>query len=242
MLPFRAAILNTFLIALFLFAVQQGQAAPDLQTVIYKVYVTDVRDGQFIVSWTTNVSSTGRVDWGTTTALGNITPHPVVSTTTHYVAVDTGLAPNTLYYFQVTSDSTVENNGGTYFTVTTGPTLGIPSPGKTLYGYVYQSNGTTPVSDAIVYLQLQNADASGSTGNSQWVTARTDGTGLWFFSNLNDARTSNAGSYFAFSDSTDNLRIVAQGGIPGVSGPKPLPTEVIVPVPTSLSSAIRLNS
>jgi phosphodiesterase/alkaline phosphatase D-like protein len=99
--------------------VGHSAAAPDRQGALHKVYITDVRDNQFVVSWTTDTPSNGQVEWGTTTALGSTTADGVASTTTHYVVI-TGLAPSTVYYFQVRSGSLVDNNHGSYYTVTTG--------------------------------------------------------------------------------------------------------------------------
>ena len=204
-------------IGLLTIGVGQSMAAPDQQGALHRIFITDVRDTQFVVSWTTDTPSNGQVEWGTTTALGSITSDGVVSTTTHYVPI-TGLIPGTPYYFQVRSGSLLDNNHGSYYTVTAGPTLGIPGSGGTVYGYVYQPGGTIPVSSTVVYLQLQDADSLGSAGSSQLVTARTDATGGWFYSNLNDIRTANAGAYFSFSDGTDRLSLFAQGGSNGTAG------------------------
>jgi hypothetical protein len=73
------------------------------------------------------------------------------------------------------------------------------------------------LSNAVIYLQIQDANSAGSPGSSQLVTARSDATGGWFYSNLYDIRTADAGAYFTFSDATDNLRLVAQGGSLGTS-------------------------
>ncbi len=202
---------------LTLLAVTPGLAAPHHQGTIHPPFISDVRGVQFVVSWTTDSASDGRVEWGPTTALGNTTSDSVSSTTTHYVVIG-GLQQSTTYYFQTRSGSLIDNNGGAFYTVTTGPDSLRAPTGRFVYGYVYQSNGTTPVPDAVVYLQLQDANGSGSTGNSQWVTARTDGTGAWFYSDLGNIRTDNAADFFNFSDGADNLRLMAQGGNQGIAG------------------------
>ncbi len=215
-------------IAVLLIGVRNGVAAPNLQGTVHSVYVSDVRDRQFVVSWTTDSPSDGRVDWGTTTALGNTASDPVGNTTTHYVSIPQ-LSHDTVYYFQVQSGSIIDNNNGQYYTVTTGPILNLPRAGKYVYGYVYQQDGTTPVSNAVIYLQIQDANSAGSSGSSQLVTARSDATGGWFYSNLYDIRTAAAGAYFTFSDATDNLQLLAQGGSLGTASQ-------IAPVPASYPS------
>ncbi len=39
-------------------------AAPPRQGAIHRVYITDVRDSYFVVSWTTDSASTGAVNYG----------------------------------------------------------------------------------------------------------------------------------------------------------------------------------
>jgi hypothetical protein len=211
--------------------VGDSAASPQQQGALRRVYITDVRDNQFVVSWTTDTPSDGQVEWGTTTALGAITSDEVVSTTTHYVPI-TGLAPTTVYTFQVRSGVLLDNNHGSYYTVTTGPTPGgPPGAGKFVYGYVYQQGGSIPVSNTVVYLQLQDANGLGSAGSSQLVTARTDVTGGWFYSNLYDIRTATAADLFAFSDGADRLSLLAQGGNQGTA-------TVVLTVPVTYPAAV----
>ncbi len=201
-------------------------AAPD----ITYTNITDVRDVSFVVSWLTDAPSNGTVRWGTSIPPVNTTADTVLSTTTHYVRLD-GLVPLTTYYFQVESGADVDNNGGAYYQVTTGPSI-APRTGGTVYGYVYQSGGSTPAANAIVFLALIDANGAGSAGQSQWVTARAASNGLWSY-NLSNVRTSNAGAYFDYSSATDNLRLVWQGGVQGTRGYPPNPLYVVAVPPAN---------
>ncbi len=223
----RAVIVFLLLILLSSLLAGSAAAAPDT---ISRVTISDVRDVTFTVSWVTSSASNGTVTWGT-----NNPPFPgtsvsdgVSSTTTHYVQI-TGLLPTTTYYFSVSSGSDVDNNGGAYYQVTTGPTITPLSPGNTIYGYVYQSNGSTVVPNAIVYMQIQDNNGSGSPGSSQLVSARANSSGAWIYS-LSNVRTSNFQAYYDFT-SADNLRIIGQGGDQGTRGLDPSPW--IIPIPAT---------
>ena len=65
-------------IGLLTIGVGQSMAAPDQQGALHRIFITDVRDTQFVVSWTTDTPSNGQVEWGTTTALGSITADGVL--------------------------------------------------------------------------------------------------------------------------------------------------------------------
>ena len=208
-LPATALLVSLLLVAIL-------PVATYAQSTMYQVYVTDVGAAQFTVTWVTDTATDGHVDWGTSTALGNTASDPDTSTTMHRVVVS-GLSATTNYYFQVRSGATTDNNGGDYYQITTGASLSPPLPGKIVWGYVKQSDGTTPVAGALVYLQLQDNDASGDAGTSQWVTTETDGSGVWAY-DLNNVRRADGSAYFGFSDGGDNLRLVSQGAIQGVEG------------------------
>lgn len=202
---------------LTLLVVTPSLAAPHHQGDIHQPFISDVRGAQFVVSWTTDSASDGQVDWGPTIALSYTTSDSVSNSTTHYVVVG-GLVEYTTYYFQTRSGSLIDDNSGAFYTVTTGPDSILAPTGRFVHGSVYQSNSTTPVPNAVVYLQLQDANGGGSLGNSQWVTARTDRTGAWFYGDLGNIRTDNTGAFFTFSDGADNLRLMAQGGNQGIAG------------------------
>ncbi len=215
-----------FLLALLLIAavtapLQAAPAGPDAPEAVtfYKVYVTGVWDNRFTVTWSTDTLTDGHVDWGTTTALGNTTADLLSNTRDHYVTVPYGdavLDANTTYYFRVRSGSVADENMGDFYKVTTGPATGTPSPGRIIWGYVYQAGGSVPASDAIVYLQLQDANGSGSTGASQWVATRADSAGVWSYS-LNNIRTASSSGFFTFTDGVDKLHVIARMATQGAT-------------------------
>ncbi|NCU41884.1 MAG: hypothetical protein EOM19_04150, partial [Candidatus Moranbacteria bacterium] len=90
--------------------------------VISNVSVSNVTAQGATVSWTTDIPASSLVDFGTSTAYGTTMGNPDALVTSHSVVL-TGLFPLTQHYFQVRSsnggDQTINNNGGTGFTVTT---------------------------------------------------------------------------------------------------------------------------
>lgn len=200
-------------------------AAPQADPLIYQIYLTNVRDNTFTVSWTTDVLSNGSVTYGAGTPSITVND-PITSTSTHYVEV-TGLLPNTTYQFYVASGASTDDNGGLYYQVTTGPSL-LFSPGKTVWGYVYEADGVTTVPNALVYLQILDSDGLGSPGVSQWVSARSDGSGVWSF-DLSGVRSADFQNVFLFTDGGDALKITGQGGIKGTAGVEPNPWVITTP-------------
>ncbi|MGQ9585404.1 MAG: DNRLRE domain-containing protein [Anaerolineae bacterium] len=216
------------------------RASASLAPQINDVRVSNVRDIYFVVSWITNEASDGQVRYGTTPSLGQVANDVRGAGhvgRTHYVAV-TGLAPSTLYYFDVVSGDTVEDNGGAHWQVTTGPTLSPPTS-DAVWGLVYRSDGVTYAEGAIVYMRVRDNNGSGSSGQSALMSSLVADTGYWF-ANLRSARTENLAAYFDYSASGDQLVLEAQGADMGqanltvdTGSDSPAPAMVLsVPTPT----------
>lgn len=213
-----------------------ASASPAVDPGINKIYIDTLRDGAFTVSWTTDLASNGSVTWGASQPPSTTTLDSVSNTTTHFVVVS-GLFPATTYYFKVNSADAYDDNGGAYYQVTTGPTLGLPSPGNIVWGYVYQSDGATVVPNAIVYLQLQDGNGMNP---SQWVSARADASGVWNFQ-LANIRTLDSQAYYATVYGTSKLRIIGQGGYQGSLGVDPNPWIITTPTVNNYRIDVILN-
>lgn len=221
-------IIQFVIILIFLLSVvTSSSAAPEADPGINNVYISKVSDNDFIVSWTTDVASDGTVSYGTSTPPTTDKSDDITSTTTHYVRI-TGLSAETTYYVSVTSDTATDDNGGLYYEITTGPQLG-PVGSALVYGTLYESNGTTPVPNGVVYIQLQDTNGTGN-GNSQWVATRSDINGEWSYS-LPATRTSDLTEYFNYTSGEDNLRLNFQCGDKGNVGEDG--SEYIVSIPSS---------
>lgn len=201
-----------------------------------EIKITNVRDTVFTVSWITDSSETCQINYGTTVALGSTvydSRGQTYSDDTHYVTVS-GLSPNQLYYFDVISGGVTYNNGGAHYTCTTGQTIGLPNSG-TVYGRVFKSDGVTAAQGTIVYITLQDNNASGSAGASAQMSALIDASGYWY-TNLGNARTQDLSAYFSYSAAGDNLILFAQGAGDGTTS-QTIDTNNDYPAPDMVLSA-----
>ena len=183
---------------------------------ISEIEVTNVRDIAFNVSWITKpaIPITGTVYYGTDpTNLDQVAyddrdkPSAPSFDDTHYVTIQ-GLSPETTYYFKVVSGNTTDDNNGEHHSVKTGPSLGLPGS-DTVFAQVFKSDESTFAEGTIVYITLEDANNSGSAGQSAPLAALVDNNGYWF-TNLADARTTNLNSYFTYSNG-DKVQLKAQG-------------------------------
>ena len=91
-------------------------------------YLQSVTGASVMVVWETDTTTTGKVDWGTSSSYGNTATDPA-SGTMHAVTVN-GLSPGTTYYYKVENDTT----GGTFTTA--------PRPDQSFSFVVFGDNRT----------------------------------------------------------------------------------------------------
>jgi hypothetical protein len=123
------------------FTVQAGGGSP----VISGVSVGTITTSGATVTWTTDVAATSQVEYGTTTAYGNLTTLNSSLVTSHMISL-VSLATNTLFHYRVHSKNSggVESISGDFafqtssVTDTTPPTISITAPanGATVSGTV----------------------------------------------------------------------------------------------------------
>jgi len=136
--------------------------------VISGVSVGGITTSGAIVTWTTDVGATSQVEYGTTTAYGNLTTLNSSLVTSHMTSL-VSLAANTLYHYRVHSknSSGVESISGDFVfqtssvVDTTPPTISITAPanGATVSGTVTVSaNATDNVGVASVQFALDGVN------------------------------------------------------------------------------------
>jgi hypothetical protein len=148
---------------------------PVVDPTISDVLVTNRRDVALTITWRTDQPSTGWVEYGEKTALGQTAYDDLGEGTVsqvHHVTL-TGLTPETTYYFRVHSGESVDDNGGALYQVSTKET-GIPPVPYRAYGQVETSDGQ-PAVGALVRARL----VDGEEKTSEPLSALVDGYGYW---------------------------------------------------------------
>lgn len=173
-----------------------------------KVKITNVSDNKFTVSWVTQNPALGEIEYGQVgDKLTNIAyddrsgEEGSDEFITHHVTVDE-LQPNTSYAFRILSGGSgnrFDNNGSPY-SVTTGPTISVTPPAKSIYGEV--SGKAELLSGTIVYLTLP-----GSAPASTLVTS----TGNYSLP-VSIMRTSDLSSYIEYDPAATLASISLESG------------------------------
>lgn len=170
------------------------------------IKVTNVTDTGFTVIWVSQASEQGSVSYGTSSSslpsqsyderdgVANRGAYFV-----HSVSI-TQLQPSTKYYFKVVSGSNVYTNSGSYYTVTTFPTLSTPPTYVSVSGIV---SNLPSSEEGVVVAYIKDMDNTGSSGTSIPISAVFDEDGKWIIS-IADSRTSDGTSYFEYT-SSDNM-------------------------------------
>jgi phosphodiesterase/alkaline phosphatase D-like protein len=133
------------------------------------------------VSWSTDVPASTQLAYGTTTALGQLSPLQTTLTASHGVVL-TGLNPGTLYYFQ--AQSTGANGATGYSTLYSLTTTGMATPGSApiitsvaainLTGTTATITWTTDqASSSLVNYGMTSSYGSSSTPNTALVTSHS---------------------------------------------------------------------
>lgn len=128
---------------------------------IYDLQVSNNTSAAVTISWMSDADHHGEVHYGQSPDLSDaLTAGDVRGAAfegcTHYVDI-ASLKKETLYYFEVVSGGEVDDNDGNYYTFKTMKEPFAP-PGICLhYGSVYQEDGSTGATGAMVYLWLTHA-------------------------------------------------------------------------------------
>lgn len=176
-----------------------------LETSPRQVRITNVGSSSFTVSWITQDKTTGLVEFGNTTSLGELKKDirdkdrpSSEKYQTHYVIVD-NLQPENKYYFKIVSGGASFDSSGKLFEVATGP-LKVPGDNDIAQGKILTSD-REPATGAIIYLSL---------ANSITQSAITDSEGNWVIP-LSTARNLDLKDFSNYDRSAQVEEIFVQG-------------------------------
>jgi hypothetical protein len=203
------AVLGT---GFFLWQKNKNKTAAGPQTVPRQIYITNVTDSQFTVSWITQEKTVGYLNYGANPSVkikslddrdqlsGQETPSLV-----HYVTIKE-LEKGSSYYFKIGSNNNLYDNNGQPYKVNLGPALGSAGEAKIVSGKILNQNNTA-APGVIVYLTAPNTAP---------LSSLTDKEGRWAVF-LNKARTQDLSSYVIFDPEATVLKIEALNGQTTVS-------------------------
>ncbi len=164
-----------------------GQASPSDEP--KNIQITNITDTSFTVSYTTDGAVFGSLNVGGNSSLGTtVLDDRDKSLTEHksHMMTVRSLAPNTSYFFSITSGQDTYLNNGVLYSAKTGPTLETPTTEQrlTVLGKIIMPDGSG--AEAVVYLNISGA---------QNVSSITKQDGSYSFQ-LNSIRSTNLSSYF----------------------------------------------
>ncbi|MCP5053462.1 MAG: hypothetical protein GY940_40225, partial [bacterium] len=136
--------------------------------VISNVSSGSITDTSATITWTTDESATSDVDYGTTTSYGS-SASTAGFTTSHSVQLS-GLSPNTLYHYRVTSEDASSNSASSGdFTFTTDP---APSgPEMFVYDIYMRRRGSNRARARVTIRNDSNQNVGGATVYVTWSGA-----------------------------------------------------------------------
>ncbi|KKS33235.1 MAG: hypothetical protein UU93_C0001G0066 [Candidatus Amesbacteria bacterium GW2011_GWA2_42_12] len=169
-----------------------------------EVKIVNTTDISFVVSWITDISTSGFIQYNEAGKNPNLTVSDdrdlekgsIGNYFTHFVTVR-GLKPATKYNFKIGSGSKLYEAG-------TGVTLLNPPPANVAYGQILTSAGD-PAEGAIVYLNMVGIDPQATLVKS---------SGTWAIP-ISTARTADLTSFASYDKQNSKLDIFVQGADAG---------------------------
>lgn len=127
------------------------------------VEISNISDTSFTISYITDASSVGTINYGTDPSTPNIAlddrdqaASQAANYQMHFITVK-DLTPSTKYYYVIDSGSQkLENNGSPFEITTDAPLQNLPTNQPNIAGTVNLSDGSTPT-EGIIYLTTQDS-------------------------------------------------------------------------------------
>lgn len=183
--------------------------SPAASTIVPKnVKVTNITDATFTVSWITETSAIGFVNYGENNNLGimALDDRDLVSGSTnpyitHHITIKNLKPENKLYFKVGSNDKEFDYNGKLYEVNTAATLLSTPPASDPVYGVIVKKDGT-PAEGAIVYLTINN---------SAPLSTLVKDTGSWVIP-INQTRSFDLTKYATYQAVGSNEEIYIQFG------------------------------
>ena len=164
------------------------------------VRVSNIDEGGFTISWTTDKAVASFLVWGESASSTDKVQKEDIQDSkffTHSITLS-GLKPATTYYYKINSDSVTFDNNGVPWQAGTGPAIGVNNNSQIVSGTVTNASGS-PAQKALVY-----ADIGGYL-----LSTTTSGAGN-FVIQLGATRTQDLGSYLDINPGQTLIQISVQ--------------------------------
>jgi hypothetical protein len=180
------------------------------------IRVTNVHGASFTVSWTTRDNEGGQVKYGTDPAsysnwqIADDDRGADVEDDIHYITIS-DLSQNILYYFEIFSGESSDNNRGRYYSVNSG-SYAVPPPGDCApAGKIYKDLSMTQSAyDSIVYVTILGANVmDDSATESVLYTSKLNG--YWFIDLINFRNHSNT-DFYPFACESNSIFVEVHAG------------------------------
>lgn len=224
LLPLIISLVVLFVVVLLLpLQIILGSHA-DEAVVPKNILISDISPNSFTVTFNTDKKSVGTVSFGQKGKLDQVALDSLgaVAVYTHQVSAQ-NLRPGTAYSFVIRTDTTISNDKGQPFSVTTPSSSNTPPPPpRIVTGVLPVIKDDKDSADNVVILQAQGRNLS----------TRADAAGKWLFTWTNLVDTQ--GKYESFNENTPVKAIVYQGSNPAYTFPVDLKKGKAAPAPTQV--------
>lgn len=195
-------------VATGVFLISQNQffklgAAPDVTP--KDVRITNISDTSFTISWITDKSVVGFVEWGPTPNLGTTAQEASSLAKNVHMVTIRNLSASKDYFFKINSGGKLFDNNSIAWKAQTGPSLAPASNSTFISGTVLNEAGQ-PVGNVLVYTLIEGVSP---------LSTLTSPQGDWIIP-LGNARANNLKTYSEFADST-KIELFVQAGPLGIA-------------------------
>jgi len=179
--------------------------------------ITNIRGTQFTVSWTTMQQETGQIKFGENPdntdnwQVSHDDRGREIVDDIHHITLR-HLIPETIYYFDIESGDTIDNQHGKHHNQKTSVILDVPDGSCHAVGQVIIDNeNKRPAYDSIIYMTIHNNEPDQQTSSTESCILSQNNGGYWAIEMAN-AVTLSHDSRYRFPCNDSRALIEVEGG------------------------------